>query len=104
MKKLPKIYQAESTKKISNNKKHCYIKNITDITENKITENYSVAEKLEQIFSGLGYSYNIPLIITTKNKKYNTSLIAKTKNNVITLENEIIPISDIVDIKEKKNN
>ena len=66
MKKLPKIYQAEITKKISNNKKLCYLKNITDIHENKVLENYSITEKLDQIFSGLGYSYNIPLIITTK--------------------------------------
>lgn len=104
MKKLPKIYQAEINKKISNNKKICYLKNATDQLESTNIENGSVLEKLDEIFSGLGYSYNRSVIIKTNQKEYNTSLIAKTKNNVITLENEIIPISDIITIKEKKNN
>lgn len=98
MKKLPKIYQTDILKDINNNKKSCYVSlepieirtDETDIT-------------LDEIFSGLGYSYNIPLIIKTKKSEYKTSLIAKTKNNLITIDNEIIPISEVISIKRKKN-
>lgn len=102
MKKLPKIYQGEFNKKIINNKKICYVENINDAPEERSTKN-NVKDMLNEIFSGIGYSYNIPVIIKTTNQEYITSLIAKTKNNVITLDNEVIPISNIISIKKKKN-
>lgn len=100
MKKLPKIYQADILKEINNNKKRCYVSVespsiVIEESESNIT--------IDEIFSGLGYPYNIPLIITTNTKKYTTSLIAKTKKNLITIDNELIPISEIVSIKKKKN-
>lgn len=102
MKKLPKIYQGEIKKKIINNKKICYVENINNENNERSTEK-DFKEVLNEIFSGIGYSYNIPLIIKTNNKEYITSLIAKTKNNVITIDNEVIPIAEIVSIKKKKN-
>ena len=103
MKKLPKIYQTEFTKKTTNNKKACHVK--TEFEKEMIKEqsiNY-ITEKIDEIFKSIGHSYNIPLTIKTKTKEYTTSIIAKIKNNVITLENEIIPISEIIYIEEKKN-
>ena len=102
MKKLPKIYQGEINKKIKNNKEFCHLE--TKTIENKTYKNKKPNEEIiDEIFSGIGYSYNIPVIIETKNKVYNTSLIAKTKNNLITLDNEIIPISEIIIIKKQKD-
>ena len=98
MKKLPKIYQTDILKEINNNKKSCYV-SIEPIEINTDTQEIT----LDEIFSGLGYSYNIPLIIMTSNAKYQTSLIAKTKKNLITIDNEIIPISEVISIKRKKN-
>lgn len=99
MKKLPKIYQTEILKKITNNKKKCYVEVLPDNKEEQPSSDIS----LDEIFSGLGYSYNIPIIITTKSKVYNTSLIAKTKKNLITIDNELIPISEVISIKKKKS-
>lgn len=99
MKKLPKVFQNEFSKPINNNKKVCYLKN--EEQQDQIQENNSesnIQEVLDKVFSGIGYSYNIPLEIKTKIKTYNTSLIAKTNHNIITLDNEIIPISDIISI------
>ena len=104
MKKLPKIYQADQNKKINNNKKICYL----EINEKKYKEEpnqkqepeleeKNIEEVLEEIFSGIGYSYNIPITIKTHDKTYNTSLIAKTKKNLVTLDNEIIPIINKID-------
>ena len=100
MKKLPKIYQNSIDKTIKNNKR------ITDI-DNNVREinqfNYKdVEETLDDIFSGFGYSYNIPVIIETTTKTYDTSLVVRTENNVVTLDNDIIPISQIRSIKRKR--
>lgn len=98
MKKLPKIYQNNFIKEINNNRKKCYV----TIEKEPIIEETSDIT-LEEIFSGIGYSYNIPIIITTTKQKYITSLIAKTKHNLITIDNDLIPLSDVISIKRKKN-
>lgn len=95
MRKLPKIYQNNFNKKIMNNREVCYLKN-----EDNIKEKQDIQEILIEIFSGIGYSYNIPVLIKTSNKVYETSLIAKTRNNVVTLDNEIIPINKIISIEK----
>lgn len=97
MKKLPKIYQNNIKKMINNNKTVCYLKN-----ENISYQVNDIENTLDTIFNGMGYAYNIPVTITTKYKTYITSLITKTKNNVVTLDNDIIPIVDIIDIKINK--
>lgn len=99
MKKLPKIYQGEFTKKINNNKNTCYL----DLNEKTIKPpqaNTTILETITEIFSGLGHAYNIPVTITTKDQVYETSLIAKTKKYVVTLDNETIPIEDIITIEK----
>ena len=100
MKKLPKIYQANITKEINNNKKKCIV-SLETIEDNTSNEDLTIT--LEEIFSGIGYSYNIPINIKTQTKVYTTSLIAKTKKNIITIDNEVIPISEIISIQKKKN-
>ena len=99
MKKLPKIYQNKIDKNIFNNKEKCYVETNGYIEESNNEINIS----LDEVFSGLGYSYNIPLIIKTKEKEFKTSLIAKTKKNIVTIDNEVIPIDEIISIKKKKN-
>ena len=61
----------------------------------------SITEILNEVFNGIGYSFNIPLFITTNNKVYETSLIAKSKNYVITIDNDTILINDIKAISYK---
>ena len=91
MKKLPRIYQNRINKKINNNKEVDYVKN----------RNINVRDTLNKIFTGRGYSYNIPVIIETNNKVYDTSIVTRTKTNIVTLENEIIKINDILNITIK---
>ncbi|MDD5887870.1 MAG: hypothetical protein PUC82_00015 [bacterium] len=103
MKKLPKVFQNEISKNINNNKKVCYLKEENKNVSDPITSNQTITDTLDEIFSGLGYSYNIPVIIKTKTKTYDTSLITKSRINIITIDNEVIPISDIISINIKKN-
>lgn len=93
MKKIPKLYKVDNNKIKDNNQLQC---NITK--EEKI----SVKKQLDEIFSGLVYPYNISVEIITKDKKYDTSIIARTKDHILTLENNIIPIKEIISIKKKK--
>ena len=91
MKKLPKIYQNKIDKNIHNNKEIDYVKE----------SNKNIKEVLNIIFNGEGYSYNKEVIIETNNKVYDTYIITRTKNNIVTLEDEIININDIKDVKIK---
>lgn len=100
MKKLPKIYQNNITKKINNNKTICYLKNEESL--DPYIGIPTIQEKIDQVFSGFGYSYNIPVTIKTPNRVYETSLIAKTESNIITLDNDVIPISNIIDFQINK--
>ena len=86
-------------KKIKNNREVCYLRNEDVIST---ASNISIEEEINNIFSGIGYSYNIPVEIVTNKKVYNTSLVAKTRENVVTLDNEIIAIGDIKSIKRLK--
>lgn len=96
MKKLPELYKNLNSKPKDNNKKVYYMKT----GENEIRSS-SIEEELESIFHTLGYSYNIPVEIKTKDNTYHTSLVTKTKENVLTIDNQIIPIKDIVQIIRK---
>ena len=92
MKKLPSIYQNEINKKIKNNKEVSYIKENKEI----------IIDTINAVFNGISYAYDIPLIIMTKDKTYDTSLVSKTNTIVTTLHNDIIPIDEIISIERKK--
>lgn len=94
MKKLPKLYKNNFSKPMKNNKEICYLNR-----EEPLEDKKTVEESLSELFSGMGYSYNIPVSIMTKNKTYNTSIVTRTKQAVLTLENDLIPLKDILDIK-----
>ena len=98
MKKLTKIYQNEITKNFKNNKTSYRFKNIDNATSTTEDNALTIEKNLTTIFDGIGYSYNIPVTITTATHTYHTTLIAKTSNNVVTIDNEIIPIKDITSL------
>ena len=107
-KKLPKIYANKITKEIENNKK-IYVSNskvenkkepINSEKEIKIEE--TVEKKINEIFKLKKTVYKIPVIIKVNNEEKSKYIIGKNKKNIITIENEIIPIDIIEDIKIKK--
>ena len=96
MRKLPELYKNLNSKPRDNNKKVYYMKE-----EIRSNSKDSVKDQIEEIFNTLGYSYNIPVEIITKEKTYITSLVAKTKESVLTIDNQVIPISSIIQINRK---
>ena len=98
MRKLPQIYQCAPETIKTNNKNKCIVENV--FVEEECSNTQTI---IDEVFSELGYPFNILLTITTKEFEKTTSLIAKTKENIFTIDNEIIPISEILSIKRKKN-
>ena len=92
MKKLPKLYKKDDNHYMDHNIKEYRIK------EEVFDSNNTVI--LDEIFNGLGHSYNQKVFIKTKKKDYETYLVSRTKQNLLTLDNEIIPMEDILFIKK----
>ncbi len=106
-KKLPKIYQPEFTRQVNPNKDVFYSYQRHDAvinqkeSSNPINQLESVVDinsKIDQIFKrGNGFSKLVE--ITTSSGVEQVKLAGRIKNHLITLENKIIPLDDIMDIK-----
>lgn len=106
-KQLPKIFQSPISHKIENNNKMFYSLNQEKAAQNApiISQNNknieSVEKTLDNLFHTTGYIFNIPVEIVTKEKKLQTKIAGKVKNTIITLDNDVIPITEIISIKRK---
>ena len=104
-KKLPKVFANKIDKELKNNETIYYNKN----EERKIEEKESLSsiltvnQKINQIFSSTRYVYKADVIITTKNGKMNKRIIGRNRNELITMDNEVINVNDIIDIEFSKN-
>lgn len=105
IKKLPKIYQNTIDKPIHNNKKTYYIKNNTSKNESILEQDSMSIEQIgsiiDEIFNGVGYPFNIPVVIKTNNKIYETNLVTRTNGYLLTLDYDKIRLEDIVSIQIK---
>ena len=99
MKELPKLYTNTFNKQIDNSQNYTKIK---EYKENINLSKYELNKKINNIFKSKNYIYKIRTIISTKNGIRNETLIGKTNNNLITINNELININDIIDIKKDK--
>ena len=93
--KLPKIFKKDITKDHMNNTKFTSISKTSRISS---YDNLSVDDKIKKLFRSTKYVFNIGVIIKTNKKDYDTKIIGKVKNSIITYENDIIPIVEIEDI------
>lgn len=101
-KKLPKVFQNEINKKINNNSSY-FVGN--EIKQNIIynTNNTNeINKKINDIFKSINYIYKVDVIITLKTGEVTKRIIGKNKDNLITIDNELIKIDDILDIKLKR--
>ena len=105
-KKLPKVFANKIDKNLNNNETVYYNKNEERKIEEKdpLTSILTVNQKINQIFSSARYVYKADVIITTKNGKMNKRIIGRNRNELITMDNEVINVNDILDIEFQKNN
>ncbi len=92
MKKLPRIYRSDELSPKDHNQKYCSFYN--QIKEKNITK------ELDSIFDSFSSLYQKKVELKTTKKIYHTFLISRTKNYVMTMEKEIIPIKDIIEINQ----
>ena len=105
-KKLPKVYANRIDKNINNNKKVVYSSS-SEIVEKRqelkeeqtINLGKSVNQKINDIFNSPRYVYKADVDIALKDKKIKVKLVGKNNNKLITLDNELISIDDIIDIR-----
>ena len=92
---LPKVFQNSNIKN-TNRVDLYYSKEIT-----KQKPYININDKINNIFKDKSFVYKINVTITTKDNQFDTSIIGKTYNNLITLDNKLINIKDIIDINIK---
>jgi hypothetical protein len=95
-KKLPKIFANKIDKKLNNNSSYYATKDDKQIVVKKSDNN--VNKKINNIFNSTRYVYKADVKIVLKDKTITKKVIGKNDNSLITIDNELIPISDIMDI------
>ena len=108
MKELPKMYRNKIEKEITNNESVFSTMFNSNKTIAKKEErssiivdnrnNYTVEQKIANIFNSPNYIYKIDVIIVTDKETSSKRIVGKTKTNLITMDNEYIPINTIRDI------
>ena len=96
--RLPKMYKNKINKSIDNTQKI-----YSSISDNSINDKYkyssvSIDKKISDIFNSSDYVYKADVNIVTDNDIIKRRIVARNKNNLITIDNEFIPISIIRDI------
>jgi len=98
--KLPKVFANSFSKQISNNEKVYHVrKEISEPVEVKSFPSENINNKINALFKSSKYVYKLDVEITTSNGVAKKRIIGKNKANLITLDNELIAIKDIIDIK-----
>lgn len=98
-KKIPKVFANRIDRKIENNDTY----SITRKEEAKVKESnkQDINFKINQIFKSAGYVYKADVEIKLLDEIINKRIIGKKNGYLITIDNELIKIEDIIDIKMK---
>lgn len=103
---LPKMYQNCFDKEINNNR--CVFSSLIDKKEDRSSykedskdikfDRFTIEQKIFNIFNSKDYIYKADVTIVTDNQVLNKRIVGKNSSNLITIDNEYIPISIIRDI------
>ncbi len=97
-KDLPQVFANAIDKEMHNVQEYYY----GNDTRNEVKLNYDeVIKKVEEIFHSPNYVYKINCDIVVNGKNLEKVVVGKTKNGLITMDNEIINFKDIEDINIK---
>ncbi len=107
MKKLPKIYQNELKGKVHTNKEvFDSLKEDVKIEKTKENKKYNnnydkltVREKIKELINQNSYIFNTRVILYIDKEEKECQIAGVVNNHIITMDNEIIAIDDVKDIK-----
>lgn len=98
---LPKVYQNRNIGNINNDQEFFYSAKVEQQNNKSNYSSINIDYKINNLFKSNKYIYKINVNIKTKSRDFDTTIIGKMNNNLITIDNDLIPIKDIIDIKEK---
>ena len=97
-KELPKMYHNKINKTVNSIQKVYNSMDNKKETKNLRYDYISIDRKIDNIFNAPDYVYKADVTIITDNDTLQKRIVARNKNNLITIDNEYIPISIIRDI------
>ena len=101
-KKLPKVYANKIEGKTGNNNDvYCSFDDKDERTvpsPNKLKEK-NVNQKLNEIFNSANYIYKADVKLTLKDGTVTKRIVGRNTTHLITIDNELIPLSDIIDVE-----
>ncbi len=100
-KKLPGIFANQIDKPLANNERVSYgAKEKKEEREERSINGSgkNINQKLHDIFASPRYVYKADVKIVTKDGTFTKKIIGQNNTHLITIDNELFPISDIVDI------
>lgn len=101
-KDLPKMYAVNFNKEIKNNEEVFSTLDRSPkkeiIRNNPKNDRFAIEQKIFNIFNAKDYIYKADVTILTDNEVLKKRIIGKNNNNLITMDNEYIPIDKIRDI------
>ena len=102
-KKLPKVFANKVDSKAGNNEDIYYShgaeeeRNVKPISKLK---GKNINQKLNEIFNSTNYIYKADVKLTLKDGVVNKRIVGRNSTHLITIDNELIPLTDIVDIEK----
>ena len=95
MKKLPKVFANSLEKELKNNLE------LFDSRLSKKSNNTNIRKEIDKIFKRKDFVYKSDIDIIMKDKNIRTSLVGKNNTSIFTLDGQIIPINEIIEIKKR---
>lgn len=90
--------------KVDNNLKYYYgNKNNTksrDVVEDKKIIRSDIDVYITELMKTKKFFYTNEVVITTSEKEYNTRILQVKEDKVLTIDNDLIPINEIISIRE----
>lgn len=105
MEKKPNLFVNKIEKNFDNNDRIFYSCSDSDydvkksLLEKEIKrKSNNLNKKINSIFTSSNYVYKAEVIIKFKDKEVVKKIVGKNQKHLITMDNELIPISEIIDI------
>ena len=94
----PKMYRCDTVKKFNNNRS--VYTSYSDNSNNnfKVYDSNEIRKKINDIFSSSNFIYRTKVNIVVDNQILTRKIVGMYNNNLVTIDNEHIPISMIRDI------
>lgn len=101
MTKRPKVFANKIDKMIKNNREvfDSSVEEFKKLKKDNMDDNLNISDKITCLLNRDGYIFNVDVLIVTKDNEYKTHIASIVNNHIITLDNDIISIDDVIDIK-----